>query len=210
MISSDSRLIRLIAGRYRELQGWGTVANAGFLPLMAAAVREPSPTRIVMWIAAFGAYAIVWDLWFRLKIERYYATRFGRVGGAESFSTHPGVEYGFIGFFFVALLFDQQAPPLALGAYIMMAALTCPFAWIVVRDWPHRGHWLLPVAVGASSGLRLLSVVTPADLRDWEVLVCVAGSLAIAAAGLLDHRLLAKTLTAGAAEHVPAAQHPSA
>ena len=96
-----------------------------------------------------------------------------------------------------------------MAANIMIAASTFPFAWIVIRDWPHRIHWLLPVAVGVSSGLRLVSVVTPADLRDWEVLVCVAGSLAIAAAGLLDHGLLADTLTPLRSGGVPAIRHPS-
>ena len=81
-------------------------------------------------------------------------------------------------------------------ALVMVLLAGLP-AWIAVRDWPYRAHWLLPLAAGVVLALGFATVSTPAQSFAWLSDAYFAGGVSLALAGLLDHTLLLKTLQAG-------------
>jgi hypothetical protein len=199
MSAADPRLIRLITRRFRELQGLGTVLNAGWLLLFYAGLHCSTNRRVLVWFGAFAVYAIGSQTWLRWRIERYYTTRFGRVGDRTSTYRGPGVDAG--AWVLLPVLLDSEFRLWALGAAITIVLIGSPL-WIVLRDWPYRRHWLLPACVGGVVCLRL-TTVEPLDRYAWALLAAAAGFVCVTAAGLLDHALLVKTLARSQADEDP-------
>jgi hypothetical protein len=196
MSAADPRLIRLIARRYRELQGLGTLANAGWMLLLLVGLRCSTNRQVLAWFGAFALYAIVSQTWLRRRIERYYVTRFGRAAERSSSTLGPGVDAG--AWAFLPVLLDSEFRLWAIAAAITIALIGGPL-WRVVRDWPQRWYWLFPVCVGAGLCLRFITVDTT-DRHAWTVFATAAGFVTVTAAGLLDHALLVRTLSRAAAD----------
>jgi hypothetical protein len=92
-------------------------------------------------------------------------------------------------------------PTPARVALIMVMMAGVP-AWVVVRDWPYRAHWILPLVAGVAGAATLAGVRTETQAWEWQRLVGLLGGLSIAVAGLLDHALLLKALGNGRALEV--------
>jgi len=196
----DPRKIRLVAGRYRELQGLATVADAAVLLVCAAVFpwAVAAPGRLNAALALVGACVLVRATWIRLRLKAYYTRRFGRV--APRLPPQNAALNLVQGALF-AVTFGPIVPPLAHYA-IVLAMVAAPSSWIVVRDRPYRAYWLLPFGVGG--GAALLLMAAPARQAEaWLPLVLLGDALALAVAGWLDHALLAGTLGAGTCDASP-------
>jgi hypothetical protein len=129
--------------------------------------------------------------WIQPRILAYYSQRFGRVRGSYRFS---GVNLMSQGFVPISLLADAHRPWLiVVAALALMAAWP---AWIAVRDWPYRWHWLPAVLVAVlmapDMALRPSYHAALQHVGGWGLAV----GAALAFAGWFDHRLLVRTLTA--------------
>ncbi len=142
--------IRLVSSRYRELQGLLTIADAVFPLYMGAvlmAVARLDDSHMSPWVFVSLAlpllgYAIALFCWLRPRLLAYYASRFGRALGPNSVSGASLMPQGLL---LSGMLADSRLPWLTtIVAVVSLAGFP---AWIVWRDWPHRWHWLLPVAV---------------------------------------------------------------
>ena len=78
---------------------------------------------------------------------------------------------------------------------IATVALAAGPLLVVCRDWPHRIHWLLPLMAAIAGSVMLAGVEGLPAIANWCVFVWRAGGLALIAAGLLDHALLARFMT---------------
>src|SRR4051812_9705518 len=98
MREHNPALIRLVAARYNELQGLRTAGDAAFLCLAGASLWGANavdvgyfsigwPAGIVLSVAA-GLSLFWWVRPGRRWLDRYYALRFGRVGGRTFFLSH--------------------------------------------------------------------------------------------------------------------------
>jgi hypothetical protein len=197
MTTHDPALIRLAAGRFRDLQGLSTVADAALLLLCAAGLHlarsgwTGSAWGILFLTAAYG-----WARFTRIRrwIDGYYVNRCGRVHWSLGFPfAFPLYMQGLL---CAPVLVDVDVPTPVRVAFVLLLLAGLPFR-IVVRDWPYRAHWLLPFAAGVVLAVMFAAVNTREEARAWlpEALVTCGASLALA--GLLDHALLLKTLHAG-------------
>ena len=203
MTTPKPALIRLVTGRYRDLQGLATVADAACL-LLFGAVGYLNQSG---WIDRSGLLLIVIGLayvWARFTVIRrwidaYYASRFGRVhwslGRPFSFPVYLQ------GIVLSPNLVDMGVPVPARVAIVLLVLGGLP-GWIVVRDWPYRAHWLLPVVAGVVVAAMLSGITTHELAKDWLLRALLACGASLALAGLLDHLLLVKTLHPG-----PSGQH---
>ncbi|MGH9411597.1 MAG: hypothetical protein ACRD1V_19345 [Vicinamibacterales bacterium] len=191
----NPRLIRLLARRYGELQGLRTAADAG-VPIILG----------VGWLCLYGdgdhseRYAVALGLvlvaylvcyWTRIRrgLRTYYVTRFGR---AHS-TWFPDSSVAFAGILYPPILADFHAPLAARMSFLLLLLCARP-AWVVVRDWPYRVHWLLPALVGAAAAAAYPSFPTVHHSFEWQATAFTAYGSALVAAGLLDHLLLLRTM----------------
>ena len=193
----DPALIRLITGRYYEMQGLKTAADA-VMPIhfgLVFAFFYAGGSESLWLLGAMLMIPMAYWLWARWtwvsrRIETFYAERCGRVNAVY------GVEYK--DFFMqapmgVSVLRQFGAPNWSLGL-IALALLSIHPLWIVRRDWPYRTYWLLPAVVGIAAALTTAAVRTKEDVYIWQGIVLLAGGVSMAVAGMLDHLLVLRTL----------------
>ena len=192
----DPALIRLVTGRYYEMQGLSIVADA-VMPihfgLVFAFFYLGASESLWLLIAMLAIPMVCWLwarwTWIRRRIETFYAERCGRVTAVI------GVDYDdfFRQAISLPLLLSLGTPAWAI-AFVAFALLSIYPLWIVRRDWPYRTYWLLPAAVGIVASLMMTVVRTKDEAFAWRGLVLLVGGTAMATAGMLDHRLLLRTL----------------
>jgi hypothetical protein len=197
MTTQNPALIRLVTGRYRDLQGLATVADAAPLLLLAAggyayhAAWLDRSRSIVLGIAVCGGYLWARFTWIRRWIDAYYANRYGRVQQSVG-RPSPFLMY-FQGIVLAPTLHDMGVPVPARVAIVLLVLGGVP-GWIVVRDWPYRAHWLLPGAAGVVAAAMFAGVTTHEQVNAWLVPTLCACGVSLALAGLLDHALLTCSL----------------
>jgi len=199
----DARGIALVASRFREMQGLLTFPAAvwpiyiGVVFVLAGRV-EASKADVPDWVffVAAGvspvACAIAYARWLRPRIVAYYESRFGRVKARHLFFGTTWIQQGVLA---VALLADAHRPWLIAAACLLMIG-AWP-AWIIVRDWPYRWHWL-PLLVVALLMARAMSGMpsSGAALRHmgpW----CIVLGLGMACGSAGDHLTLVRALGRG-------------
>jgi hypothetical protein len=197
MTTHNPALIRLVASRYRDLQGLSTVADAAVLLILAAGAYLhrsgwlDTSSLVAVFIAICAAYFCVRFTRVRRWIDAYYANRCGRVHHSLG-RPFPFAMY-FQGLLLPQMLRDMGLPVPVGTAFALLLLAGLP-GHIVVRDWPYRAHWLLPVAAGVVVAAMFAGVTTHAQAQAWLFPSCFACGASMAFAGLLDHTLLLKTL----------------
>ena len=205
MATSNPALIRLVTARYREMQGLRTIADAalpfsmGLLLIIAMFASELADSEGPIFLALIPVVIWVWvkHTWISRRIEAFYAERCGRVGGVLGLSAAITYESAFIQALVFLPILIQFGVPLWARIAIVLPLLSAQPLWTVVRDAPYRMHWLIPAVAGFIAALRLVDVRTSEQAFIWQMWVSIAGGLAIACAGALDHRLLLQTLHGG-------------
>ncbi len=197
-------LIRLVASRYRDLQGLLTVADAALLLMPGATLYlhrlgwVGSPW-LYGCLGCYAAYGWARFTVIQRRIDAYYANRCGRVelrlGRPFMF---PLYMQGTLG---AAILVDVGLPAPLRVALVLLLLAGLP-GRIVVRDWPYRVHWLMPFATGVVLAVLFAAVTTKAQAKAWLPGAALACGTSLALAGLLDHALLIKTL------HAPPSDQP--
>ena len=189
MATSDPRLIRLVAARYRELQGLVTVFDV-LLPLyVGTALALPHDPALVLGIV-FLAFTAVSLAWLRPRIQRAYASRFGRAEGGYRYVNGAIIYLGLT----LGPGLEGTVPPWVRVAVIVLMLGARPVR-IVIRDWPFRLHWLPSVAVAAMAALQLgLGSSHDATFQPQQAGWFLAAGAALGMACLFDHALLARTL----------------
>lgn len=199
----DPRLIYLVASRYREMQGLVTVSDAMFPVMMASILFISSNDTVLLWylvgcLACFVASMI----WLRPRLLAYYTARFGRI---SSGFPSPVAMLMFQGLTMGSILADMHLPVVARYLAIFLLLGGWP-ARIVVRDWPYRGYWGLPLAVALGAAFPLASrPVAETTMAVWAS----ATGIAVAIAGWCDHALLARTLTGARRADAAASEEPT-
>jgi hypothetical protein len=214
MATSNPALIRLVTAHYHDMQGLRTMADAALpfgMGLLLSIGMYASELTHSLWALLVAFIPLGWWIWarhtwVRRRIDAFYADRCGRVGGFVSYVDHVGA-------FTMAVislpLLVQVAAPLWLRVAIVLPFLVVPPLWTVVRDSPHRTYWFLPALVGFIAALRLVDARSYDQAVMWQMWVSVAGGLAIACAGALDHRVLLQTLHAAGGPADSTEQVPS-
>ena len=207
----DPALIHLITGRYYEMRGLNTVADAVMpihlglvLAFFHAGASESLWLLVVMLIVPMAYWLWARYTWVRRRIDGFYAERCGRVTAVI------GIEYKDFftqGPMYVPILKQLGAPNWSL-ALVALAILSIHPLWIVRRDWPYRAHWLLPAVVGIVASMMLAGVRTKEDAFTWQAFVFLGGGMAMAIAGMLDHRLLVRTLRPATPHLAPEPEDP--
>jgi hypothetical protein len=191
MTHDDLRLVRLVAGRYGELQGLRRVVDAASLVLMwlllqlPGVQQRPRPYQLALltWAAL--------TMWSTASAMLWYRARFGSTpgGGTREAADRADVISRTL------LLWIVTALGGAFGAVLPL--LTVYAAWIAWRDRPYRAHWLLLVLVGTIFSVAFYSMDSAGALRQWEWRFVWTAAPTLAMVGLLDHRLLARAMHLG-------------
>lgn len=205
MATRSPALIRLVTARYRDMQGLRTIVEATLpfgLGLSLLVGRLASELADSLWPMALVFIPMAIWLWAKQtriirRIDAFYAERCGRVGGVLGLSAAVTYESAFVQAVVFLPILIQVGWPLWARIAIVLPLLTAQPLWTVVRDAPYRMHWLLPALVGFIAAFRLVDVRTSEQAFIWQMWVGIAGGLAIACAGALDHRLLLQTLHGG-------------
>ena len=176
--------IRFVVAHFNQLQGLRGVAVgvsyvAVFGPTLAMAGPAPGDRA---WMIAFPALFVVLVPWM-LALDRYYKREFGRLVGPVGSDRTWMLWSATIG---VAAI----AGPSKASLFIALAAWSL---WAVIRDWPHRRHYLIDIA----ACLVALTAFAPTSGLN-EMGAVMAGFAIIGVpfviTGFLDHRLLVTTM----------------
>jgi hypothetical protein len=215
----DVRRIAFVTERFSELQGLRTVADALPAFIFAAGLHwARSSPGVILLFGGLAAYFALRVTWIRSGIEAYYSRRLGRVEPSvpdldptllfahvhrpgrvdRSGSNFEGIVLFYQGLLAVPVGRDLPLPPFVQIALLASMLGFLPLR-ILIRDWRYRVHWLLPLGVAVVFALRLAADVSAREFDDWRVLMCLSGGVALAVAGVCDHRLLVKSLGGGAA-----------
>jgi hypothetical protein len=223
----DIRRIAFVTRRFHDLQGLRTVADAVPPLIFAALLRSAQSHRnVIILICVLAAYFVARATWIRSGIDAYYSRRLGRVDRSGSdldgtllFSqprplgwtdrSGPDANDIFLRTFlsyFCVLNAASMRPDAPLPGFVqigfimlMLLMLGLPPVLILIRDWPYRVHWVLPLGVGVAVALRLGAIETSQELLACVVLAYVGCGVALAIVGALDHLLLVNSLGGGAA-----------
>jgi len=183
MSSNGVDLVRLIARRYRQLQGLRTAIDAVALLLLWSLLQIPGASR------RSGPYliaVIVWAVlatWGESRAARFYRERFGRVVGKTG-DDSPAARVLLIWF------------GISMGGMIGVALpFVIAYAAIITwRDWPYRSHWALLVITGLVFAASFAGLASPHNLTDWQQRFVWTAAPVLATVGLLDHRLLMRAM----------------
>ena len=200
MDAADLARIRLVTTRYRELQGLRTVAAvAACVPLFwlqpyIRLLRYMGSAEAVAGLLLSVAPAVLITTAHPL-LNRYYARRFGSVAPQGS-----GVNlqmWLWAAVLFASLWLDSSR----LGTGSPSAFLIAAALWsinIAVRDWPWRGHYVVPAVIcgAATWSIAGIPALQAPDLETYARIPVSVGLVACGAAAILDHRLLVTTLGA--------------
>lgn len=170
----DLATIRLVATRYRELQGLRLVlAAAVFLALLAADWFDDFPRPLAaLLVCAIWSFAEAY-------LNHYYSRRFGVV---EQPASVMAAIFGLALVISLILSWGTGSPD------PMLAVFATAHIWIAVRDFPLRAYHLLGfLSVGAV--FASTSIPHIVSLHPGVMLTLYPASLI--AIGFLDHHLLA-------------------
>jgi hypothetical protein len=197
---NEFALVRLVASRYRELQGLRTIADGGALIVMGAGLyamwmypRTATGAYFALFVFALCGYGWFWWKWTRNRgeIDAFYSSQCGRIpvkswGPPVVITTWLALECG-------PICLD-----LGIAKWVSVAVfavlLAARPAWYVIRDWPYRILWLLPASAGVFAAASFASVVNREQASLWwgEFSLVIGASMLVA--GWFDHRRLMKTL----------------
>ena len=174
--------IRLVTENFRELQGLrlagpGAVNTLAFSGWLLLAPDPETLNWLPLVLCMIQGFLIS-------GLNRYYESRFGVVeGGAWNLRVVFGA--GVI----AALILALHRPS--------FGALFVPFAavhlWSVVRDFPHRSYHLI-AAAGAFAAIAIAASSDPLGSDRSVALALLIHGLSAIVPGLLDHRLLVRTM----------------
>ena len=193
---NDVDLVRLIARRYRQLQGLRTAIDAVALLLLWSLLQIPGASRRSGPYLAAGLVWAILAIWGDSRTARFYRERFGRVVGAKS-EDSPAARVLLI--WFVISMGGMIG--VALPFVILYSAIV---TW---RDWPYRPHWAVLVITGFVFAVSFAGLASPHDLPDWHRRFVSTAAPLLAIVGLLDHRLLMRAMRA---EALPDTEHADA
>jgi hypothetical protein len=191
----DIALVHLVVSHYRELQGLRTMADAGGMVVIGAGLCllrfNVTGLLFAVDLAVLCAYGWLWWKWTQHSITAYYANRFGRVaaktwGPSVPITTVIAIEFG--------QSFINWHVGTTASVLLFVVMLAGRPAWTVVRDWPHRLHWLLPTVAGIVAALSFADVVSREQAGLWWGQFDVVLGATLLVAGWFDHLLLCKTL----------------
>jgi hypothetical protein len=203
MSEHDLALIRLVAGRYRELQGLRRVVDAGSLVFLWSLLRiGPVERDSGPYMLASLTWAAL-TMWSARRVVRYYRERFGSTpgDGTRWDETPGGTAYAGQR---LLLVWTCMLMGGAFGAVLPL--LTLYAARVTWRDWPYRPHWLLLVLEGTAFSLAFYSLDSAAQFHEWQWRFIWTAAPALVIVGLLDHRVLVHAMKASA-ETAPNQQH---
>jgi hypothetical protein len=185
------RRLRAVTAGYRDYQGLNLVAPGLLLVSLGLLHgRGVEPLFAAIPVAAALALLVRW----------YYRRRFGVVealAGRPRFPAHVVLLVMLcLGAAFAATLVPPG--PVGVGGLVFAAAIAlCAFP-----HWRLRAHHLAVAAVLAVASLLPLGLWTPTGAHPLGftsmVVLTVVGGAAVCVAGLLDHRVLVRTLPAPA------------
>ena len=196
MRSADPQLIRLVTGRYRELQGLFTIADAGLVLVIGgcfgllAVDPDPGPPFVIATATLEFGYLGLWLAWILPRLKTYYNDHFGR---AHAGVRYPVASYSMSAVLGIPILADMHVPVVVRIAFAFLVLSAYP-TWTAVRDWPHRSAWLMPAIVGALSAVALAPFGVHRPSAAWQGIVAVSFAGALMTAGLFDHLLLVRVL----------------
>jgi hypothetical protein len=183
--------IRLVTENFRELQGLrlaglgavNTLAFSGWL------LFAPNPETL-NWLPLVVCLT---HGFLTSGLNRYYESRFGVVeGGAWNVRVVFGA--GVI----AAVILALHRPSFG-AVFVPFAAL---HLWSVVRDFPHRSYHLI-AAAGACAAIAIAASTDPLGPDRSFALALLIHGLSVIVPGLLDHRLLVRTMGRRAPGDVP-------
>ena len=173
--------IRLVTENFRELQG-----------LRLAGVGALNAVAFSGWLLFAPAGTLQWLLlvvclvqgFLTPGLNHYYESRFGVVEGG-AWNTKVVVGAGLV----AAVILTLHRPSFG-AVFVPFAAL---HLWSVVRDFPHRSYHLI-AAAGAFAAIAIAASADPLGPdRSLAIAVLIHG-LSLIVPGLLDHRLLVRTM----------------
>jgi hypothetical protein len=208
---NDVRRIAFVSERFFELQGLAPAIFGGtliFATLLHHAVGGPA-----RFLDAFQALmpAMLAANFALAPLQKMYRRTYGDVVATRTARFLAGlplmlVYFGGAGEMYLSIDRSYSGPSLAAVA---LAAVSC---WIVLRDWPWRVHHLAPAAAGLSAAIITASVPPSADRfgvdpvrGEMYLLAYALMGLGVVVSGLLDHRVLAASLSESAEREASAA-----
>jgi hypothetical protein len=213
----DIPRIAFVTQRFSELQGLRTVVDAVPALIFAAGLHwAQSNYHLIILFAALAAYFAARATWIRSRLDAYYSRRLGRVDPSVpnldatllfgqfrplGWSDRSGPNSEGIFLFYQGLITAPMCRDIHLPGFVQILVIASMLGfqpiWILIRDWPYRAHWLLPLGVGVAFAFRLAAVASAREVDAWQVLVCLCGGVALAIAGVFDHALLLRSLNHG-------------
>jgi hypothetical protein len=191
MEQHDLALIRLVAGRYRRMQGLRLVVDALSLILLWSLLqigpvgRESGP-----YLGVSFTWAAL-TMWSAGRVARHYRERFGSTpgDGTRWDETPDGRAYAA---YRLLLVWTCMLMGGAFGA--VLPILTVYAGWVTWRDRPYRPHWLLLVLQGTLFSLAFYSLDSAAQFYEWQWRFVWTAAPALIIVGLLDHRVLVRAM----------------
>ena len=178
--------IRLVTTRYRELKGLH-VAYAGALWASFGAVLSAQADVTAMDLLAAFAIVVVAYLPGKWWLDRYYASRFGRIVVSPLRTSKLWVLPACAALALANRVFGVG--PLA-GASLIVSGEAL---WIAVRDWPARGHYLIGCLAGALAASVQFAPHSAFFGKPQALGIAILG-LSYIPLGLLDHWLLTSVM----------------
>ena len=199
--------IAFVTKRFGALQGLRTVSYGAALIFGVAAYgvlpddfRNPINVLVTAQLLSGCAAS---------RVDDYYRRCFGRVMvpprglGAPS-GLSPGQAFHHVAAMAIMLDVLKAAffPVSVTGFSVAGIALIAGSLWILLRDWPHRAHYVIPLSAGVATMVIIASAPMrrPDRLLDpavgaYYVLACGVIGLSLVAASLLDHWLLTRAMS---------------
>lgn len=186
MADIDLARVRLVSRHFHDLQGLRIALLGAALGILAQVWLL---TRSETWTVFAGLCVFLAIIYPTVMLNRYYATRVGRVvpEGREQFWR------GCIGSVAIVLFrVESHAAPaypsfpwLLLGAYPL---------WLAIDGWPYRWYQLLTFLAAVFVAFGHVGLTRSSPELAWMAPRMWAVSLALIATGLFDHFLLLRII----------------
>ena len=179
------RRVAFVTRRFHELRGLlPAVFGAALILATIAEQAAGAPEGYQYWALQPLLFANVMYTFGFVALDRSYRQAFGHPVGTAWQRNAAGL---FIFTVLIGGLIDSFLPR---SVSLMACALTAYGAWIVVRDWPWRIHFVAAVASGMTAAA--VSALAPSGQDPLRVYALVG--VAMVVTGLCDHRLLAASM----------------
>ena len=189
--ASDVQRLRFVVERYEELKGLRLVVIGGVYTVVFGVGRAAAMNRMFAesWtVPALILITVPLVFCGMYIVDRYYVMRFGRVrigrvGRRAMFAATP----------IIISMLTVLGLRASLGMVPCLLGLGGFWLWAAIRDWSFRRH--LVIGVFAAWAAACVSLASGAPGSDHAVMSAfMTAGVASIAIGLLDHRLLVKTL----------------